>query len=263
MTDQKIFPANTANRSITVSAAQRGSLVARGLAAIQNGTKLVLTKDNDTLYRQAREVYDLITDCGGTSWVGERGREWVPISALTEAFITFQRLAAEGYGKAYYPLSTLYGGEQSVKEDEELARHFRKMAHDWCLANSSKGDPEIWNDLGICYLHEDNDQAVYWFRKAAEQGHAWGLLNLAMMYDYGWGVEENDEESLSLQTEAAEQGNLVAILRLAQYYGPDGYRHDDGDDEQALYWYRKAAEHGYPWTEADFGAARFLALGMN
>ncbi len=262
MTDREKLPANTVNRSVTVSVAQRGSLVARGLAAIQTGTKLALMKDRDTLYRQAREVYDLITDCGGTSWVGERGRKWVPISALTEAFITFQRLAAEGYGKAYYPLSTLYGGEQSVKEDEELARHFRKMARDWCLANSSKGDPEIWNDLGICYLYEDNDQAVYWFRKAAEQGHAWGLLNLAMMYDYGWGVEEDGEESRNLQTMAAEQGNLVAILRLIDQLESNGPEHEPYDDEQALYWYRKAAEQGYPWSEADFGAERFFDLGM-
>lgn len=250
-------------RNIAVSVQPRGSLAERGLLAIQIGTKLAQTKDNDALYRQARAVYDLITDNGGVSWFGERlGRKWIPISALTEAFTTFQRLAADGYGKAYYPLSTLYGGEQSLKGDKNLARHFSKLALDWCLANSSKGDPEIWNDLGICYLHEDNEQAVHWFRKAAEQGHAWGLLNLAMMYDEGWGVEENSGESLNLQTMAAEQGNLVAILRLIHQLESNGPEHEPYDDEQALYWYRKAAEQGYPWTEADFGTERFFNLGM-
>ena len=248
-------------RNMAVSVQQRGSLVERGLLAIQNGTKLAQTKDNDALYRQVRAVYDLITDNGGTSWVGERiGREWIPISALNEAFTTFQRLATEGYGKAYYPLSTLYGGEQSVKGDKNLAHLYSKLAFDWCLANSSRNDPEIWNDLGLVYARQGSLKALHWFRKSADKGDAWGLYNL---WGYGYGVAEMSyEESLALLTKAAQKGNLVAILTLIREHQFNGADHEP-DDEQALYWYRKAAEQGYPWTEADFGAERFFELGMN
>lgn len=262
MTDREIFPANTANRSITVSIVHRGSLVARGLAAIQNGTKLAQIKDNDTLYRQARDVYDLITDCPEASWWYARiGREWMPISALTEAFITFQRLAAEGYGKAYYPLSMLYGGKHSLNSDTSLAQHFAKQAVDWCLANSIQDDPEIWNDLGCLYMDSirDSDQAIKWFRKAAEHGYAKGALNLSTMLLCG--PEEYWEESEYWQIKGAELGNLCAIFGQIRYHEFNGPDHEP-DDEQALYWYRKAAEQGYPWTEADFGAERFFDLGM-
>ena len=248
-------------RNMAVSVQQRGSLVERGLLAIQNGTKLAQTKDNDALYRQVRAVYDLITDNGGTSWVGERiGREWIPISALNEAFTTFQRLATEGYGKAYYPLSTLYGGEQSVKGDKNLAHLYSKLAFDWCLANSSRNDPEIWNDLGLVYARQGSLEALHWFGKSADKGDAWGLYNL---WGYGYGVAEMSyEEGLALLTKAAQKGNLVAILTLIREHQFNGADHEP-DDEQALYWYRKAAEQGYPWTEADFGAERFFELGMN
>ncbi|MDD2742988.1 MAG: tetratricopeptide repeat protein [Rhodocyclaceae bacterium] len=258
MTDRENFPANTASRDIAVSAAQRGSLVARGLAA----TKLALVKDRDTLYRQAREVYDHLTDCGGTSWIGERiGWKWVPISALTEAFITFQRLAAEGYGKAYYPLSTLYGGEQSVKGNEGLAEHFARLAFDWCLANSTRNDPEIWNDLGQLYRHRGNyELEVHWCRRAAIQNYPWGLFNMWSLGRSPNGLDEAEEGDLYWVIKAAEQGNLLAIIHMIHVY--EGDTDHEPDDEQALYWYRKAAEQGYPWTEADFGTERFFDLGM-
>jgi hypothetical protein len=34
-------------------------------------------------------------------------------------------------------------------------------------------------------IAKDDTQAVYWFRKAAEQGHAKAQYNLGLMYDYG------------------------------------------------------------------------------
>ena len=57
-------------RNMAVSVQQRGSLVERGLLAIQNGTKLAQTKDNDALYRQVSGVSYLIADNGGATCVG-------------------------------------------------------------------------------------------------------------------------------------------------------------------------------------------------
>jgi uncharacterized protein len=264
MTDQKIFPANTANRSITVSVAQRGSLVARGLAAIQSGTKLEPTKDNDELYRQARGVYELISDNNGGTWFGgQKALDTIQTKALSKAFATFQRLASEGYGKAYYPLSMLYGGKHSLNSDTSLAQHFAKQAVDWCLANSIQNDPEIWNDLGCLYMDSirDSDQAIKWFRKAAEQGHANGALNLSTMLLC---VAEGDwEESEYWQIKAAELGNLGAIRGQIYAYEQDNGPYHKPYDEDALHWYRKAAEHSLQWGENDFRAQTFFDLGMS
>lgn len=259
MANQENLPARAPGRDVA-AATHASSLVARGLEAIHNGASRALVQGIDSEYRKARAVYSLVTDDGRTTWVGEQsGRRWVPMSALDDAFEAFRRLAREGYGKAYYPLSTLYGGQQSVEGDENLAQHFAGLAFEWCFANRFRNDPDIWNDLGHLYLHHDNEQALHWFHKAAEQGHAWACFNLTGMYEFGCGVERDYDEALRWQIKAAEQGNLAAILGLTRQY--ESADSDIADDEQALYWYRKAAEHGYPWSEADFGGDRFCELG--
>jgi uncharacterized protein len=227
----------------------------------QNSTELIIPTEYDALYRQARSIYSLITDDGGTTWSGERvGRVWLPMSALEDAFDIFKQLAKVGYGKAYYPLSTLYRGKQSVEGDASLAQHFAKLAFEWCFANRLQDDPDIWNDLGHIYVHQEDEQATHWYRKAAEKDHSWGLFNLGCMYEYGYGVAQDAEEALRWQIWAAEQGNLAAIFGLIDHYEFNGPDHEQ-NDEQALHWYRMAADQGYPWTESDFGMDKFFDLG--
>lgn len=147
MTERENLPAKLAAQGLAATTEKRGSLVGRGLAAVLSNTQLALTEDNDALYRQAREVYNRLTDDGLGSWFGYSERE----QPLTDAMNTFLQLASEGYGKAYFPLSTLYGGEQSAKGDIVQAERFHKLALDWLHANEHLNDPEIWHDLGVLY----------------------------------------------------------------------------------------------------------------
>ena len=67
--------------------------------------------------------------------------------------------------------------------------------------------------MGGCYeagagVKKDAEQAVYWYRKSAEQGTKEAQYKLASCYERGMGVPKNIE--------------------------------------QAVYWYRKSAEQGYP-----------------
>ena len=43
---------------------------------------------------------------------------------------------------------------------------------------------------------ENDAEAVKWFRKAAEQGHAESQYNLRVMYANGRAVPENDSEAV-------------------------------------------------------------------
>ena len=63
MTDREKLPA-VINQKVSVHTGQNGSLVMRGLVAVQESKALTLTKDNDALYRQARDVYNRITNYG-------------------------------------------------------------------------------------------------------------------------------------------------------------------------------------------------------
>jgi TPR repeat protein len=53
-------------------------------------------------------------------------------------------------------------------------------------------------------------EAVRWYRKAAEQGNAFGQSNLGCMYEQGWGVEHDNAEALRWFRKAADQGNADA-----------------------------------------------------
>ena len=63
-------------------------------------------------------------------------------------------------------------------------------------------------------VDEDEEEAVEWYRKAAEQGHAEAQDELARCYDYGWGVGEDEEEAVEWYRKAAEQGYRPAIDTL-------------------------------------------------
>ncbi len=59
--------------------------------------------------------------------------------------------------------------------------------------------------------------AVYWYQKAAEQGHALGQANLGYCYYYGKGVEINKQEAYRLIKLAADQGNEWSKKFLAEH----------------------------------------------
>ena len=98
---------------------------------------------------------------------------------------------------------------------------------------------------------QNDEKAVYWYQTAAEQGYAKAQFNLALMYRNGEGVAQNDEKAVYWYQTAAEQGDALAQNNLALMY-----RNGEGvaqNDEKAVYWYQTAAEQGY--VKAQFNLA--------
>ncbi len=108
-------------------------------------------------------------------------------------------------------------------------------------------DKQALFDLALMYddgdgVEEDNDKAIALYIKAANKGHVKAMNNLALMYDEGDGVEEDNEEAVKWYTKAAEQGYATAQYNLGMMYDEgEGVKRDD---EKAIYWYTKAAEQG-------------------
>lgn len=82
--------------------------------------------------------------------------------------------------------------------------------------------------LGLCYAEdltnvEDEDEieeeALKWFCKSAEQGHADEQYELYDCYWNGNGVEENEEEAIKWLRMAAEQGDKWAQEELEELLG--------------------------------------------
>ena len=64
------------------------------------------------------------------------------------------------------------------------------------------------------------------------------------MYDYGWGVPEEDREAVRWYRLAADQGNARAqdLLGFMYRFGGEGVPRDD---REAVRWYRLAADQGH------------------
>lgn len=94
---------------------------------------------------------------------------------------------------------------------------------------------------------ELNEEAIKWFRKAAEQDNAEGQYGLGMMYLTGDGIEVDLEQGLSLITAAAEQRMFRAMLGMFNFY-KNGDHGLQVDLKQAVYWLEKMAISDNQWA---------------
>lgn len=93
---------------------------------------------------------------------------------------------------------------------------------------------------------EFDEEAVTYYRKAAEQGNADGEFGLGSMYASGEGIKKDPAEALKWITLAAEKGHTGAVKALAHAYlfGTLGLDEKARNDEKATRWIKLAAENG-------------------
>ena len=124
-------------------------------------------------------------------------------------------------------------------------------------AMNEKGDDYYFGRKGVS---EDLQQAVSWYRKAAEVGNAAGMDNLGRMYKSGQGVDKDYNQAATWFRKAAEAGDAPGMCDLGRMY--EGGLGVDRDDKQAVSWYRKAAEAGDTWGMINLGRMYEHGLGV-
>ena len=86
------------------------------------------------------------------------------------------------------------------------------------------------------------EQAVLWYKKAAEQGNAVAYNNLGLHYLNGQGVEQNHSMAAEYFTMAAQMGDADGQYNLGKcYFMGLGVPQNV---QQAQFWVRKAAAQG-------------------
>jgi len=68
-------------------------------------------------------------------------------------------------------------------------------------------------DEELRQLEESRQQALRWFHKAADQGHANAQNNLGLCYARGAGVVQDKVEAVKWYRLAAEQGNALGQVK--------------------------------------------------
>ncbi|WP_176539041.1 tetratricopeptide repeat protein [Rhizobium sp. J15] len=108
---------------------------------------------------------------------------------------------------------------------------------------AAAGDPQAQTALGSLFasgrgVTKDDDQAVAWFRKAAEQDFPPGQFALGGMYLQGRGVPANAGQAAFWLQKAADKDVTLAQLYLSEMY--EAGTGVPKDAEKAKYWKDKA-----------------------
>ena len=65
---------------------------------------------------------------------------------------------------------------------------------------------------------KDFKQAVFWYRKSADQGNAWGQCDLGHCYEKGLGVAKDFKQAVFWYRKSADQGNKDAKKKLSEHW---------------------------------------------
>ena len=161
-----------------------------------------------------------------------------PQNAATDSLIL---RAVRGDAGAQFNLGCYYHhGKNGIPKDLSQAVYWYRKA-------AEQGKMHAQFNLGSCYKNgdgvtQDYSQAVYWYRKAAEQGSKEAKNKLGFFFFEGKGVAKDYSQAIYWFHEVAEQGCDNAQYNLALCY-EKGYGVSK-DLEKAVYWYRKAAAQG-------------------
>jgi TPR repeat protein len=131
------------------------------------------------------------------------------------AYEAWLPLANRGDVAAMRNIGHLYRWGQGVEKNVDQAIHWYRMA-------AEKGFSRAQANLAAIYLQGDEgtpvnyEEAHKWFAAAAVQNLAVAQYNLGLMYELGLGVEKNEARALGWYNLAAKAGQPEAIERLSQ-----------------------------------------------
>lgn len=115
------------------------------------------------------------------------------------------------------------------------------------FAAAKNGDTDALYRLGIRYtdgdgVAKDMNQAIIYFKQAADSGNVKSQVHLGSLYYKGNGVDKDINKALPHLKKAADKGDATAQLYLGQiYYNGEGVKKDE---KQALSWFDKSAAQG-------------------
>jgi TPR repeat protein len=106
-------------------------------------------------------------------------------------------------------------------------------------AEAGSEEAQVW--LGyILDQSENNEEAVRWYRAAADQGNIDGIVGLAEMYAKGEGVDRDLDKARALFEKAAEAGHAGSIRVLVAAYENGGLG-IEADATELAYWKSREA----------------------
>ena len=176
----------------------------------------------------------------------ERGIKYFESKNYEKAFALLAPLAEKGYPQAQLYLGDCYAHGNGVMMNSEEAVKWYRAAAEQELAPALHRMYECCRDgVGV---ERNLGNAVKWCRKAAETGFEEGMFDMGMLYVRGIGVDENAKSAFKWFRRGAEKGHPMSLYKFGQCYKL-GYG-TDKDEDEAQKWQNKAVE---VWKKAADG----------
>ena len=165
-----------------------------------------------------------------------RGIAYYEKGAHSKAYKLLLPLANAGYARAQLYIGDCYANGLGVFLDkEEAVKWYRKAA--------DQDMPEAQHRMFVCCgdgagIERNLSNAVKWCRKAAEAGLEEAIYDMGMIYVEGRGVECNAKSAFKWFRKGAERGHPGCLYKLGQCY-KYGFGVEKDEDE-ASKWQEKA-----------------------
>lgn len=226
-------------------------------------------------------------------WKGEKGAP----KDNAKAFYWMKRSAGQGDAYAQSWVAYFYEeGYGTGKDDAEAFYWYRRAAEQGNRSAQNNLGEHYYYGRGIA---RDFEKAALWYKKAADQGHVSAMFNIGWCYEHGEGVATSRSLALDYYRKSAAGGNKNACQRLAELgesvssyaststttasnshvnastlanaqsgdevsqFVVGRQYFDDGNYEQALYWWRTAAKQGYGKASLQLGECYYNSLGVD
>lgn len=142
-------------------------------------------------------------------------------------------------------LDSTAGALGMTPEDQEMANTLHTFFPSSVLSLAEMAEKKIETQLAVIAEHEELlKEAFRCFEMGLEldPDNLDLICSLADCYSAGQGVEQDEGKELALLRKAVEMGDISAQTALAYHYSNRSM--DGPEKEQAIYWFRKAADQG-------------------
>ena len=202
--------------------------------------------------------------CLGT--VGLLGLAWLPVHAASATLTDTKPFVVSLPTDSGRPPLMDRTYQQAMKEYR--LGHHQEAVRLWTLS-AAEGDPQSQFAMGALYAEGDTvagvapdyAQALSWYRKAADQGHAAAQFNLGIFYASGQAVPRDMAEVARWWQLAAMQGHVEAQFNLGLLYAQGNGV--DIDLREAAKWWEMAAKQGYAAAQFNLGVMYVKGQGVS
>lgn len=188
----------------------------------------------------ASAVADPTPDSPQLRALADEGARLFAARRFVEAAEKLLPAAEAGYPQAQYQMGWMnYLGFGVAKDMEQAVAWFRRAA--------DKGNVDGMNALGTALregkgAEQSYSEALHWYQAAAEQGHPDGEVNLGFMHEMGYGTGKDPAAAARYYRLAAAQNHATAQFYLASLLEEGKGLPQDLDSARG--WYRRAAAQG-------------------